>query len=261
MLAGLLAPTTGRVLLAGDDLARDVPKSRRVLAYLPEQAALYEEMTVAGYLRFIGRVWGLRRQALGAAVDTVLHELEIGDVRRQVIGTLSRGYRQRVAIAGALVHEPHVLLLDEPTAGLDPRQVVDVRKLLSRLGRNRLVLLSTHVLAEASQLCDRVLIVHHGRQVALGPPASLQPGAANRSTRVVVTAPAHELRQRLLALDGVQAVTVQDAGPPATVLVDSAQDQRSVIARTVHDAGWELIELVEQMPDLEAVFLDLTDTP
>jgi ABC-2 type transport system ATP-binding protein len=159
------------------------------------------------------------------------------------------------------VHQPQVLLLDEPTAGLDPRQVVDARKLLSRLGRKRLVLLSTHVLAEASQLCDRVLIVHHGRQVALGPPASLQPGSGTRSTRLVATAPASELRQRLLALDGVTDVTVDDAGPPAMVLVQSARDQRSVIARAVHDGGWELIELVERTPDLEAVFLDLTESP
>ena len=258
MLAGLLAPTSGRALLAGADLAHDVAADRRILAYLPEQAALYDEMTVSGYLRFIGRVWGLHRSALRDAVDRTLDDVEIADVRRQVIGTLSRGYRQRVAIAGALVHDPQVLLLDEPTSGLDPRQVVDVRRLLSRLGRSRLVVLSTHILPEASQLCDRVLIVHRGRQVALGPPASLERRVGQRSTRVVAVAPAEELRLRLLAVDGVSDVVVQDPGSPATVVVSSADDRRTALSRTVHDAGWELVELVEEMPDLEAVFLELT---
>jgi ABC-2 type transport system ATP-binding protein len=259
MLAGLLAPSSGRVLLAGADLARDVPSDRRTLAYLPEQAALYDEMTVSGYLRFIGRVWGLRRGALRAAVDGVLDELEIADVRNQVIGTLSRGYRQRVAIAGALVHDPEVLLLDEPTSGLDPRQVVDVRRLLARLGRSRLVVFSTHILSEASQLCDRVLIVHLGRQVALGAPSSLERRVGTRSTRVVAVAPAEQLRQRLLGIDGVSDVVVQDAGSPVTLLVTTDDDRRTALSRAVHDAGWELVELVEETPDLEAVFLELTE--
>jgi ABC-2 type transport system ATP-binding protein len=258
MLAGLLAPTSGRVLLAGNDLARDVTSDRRTLAYLPEQAALYDEMTVTGYLRFVARVWGRRRGELRTAVDTELDDLEIADVRRQVFGTLSRGYRQRVAIAGALVHDPEVLLLDEPTSGLDPRQVVDARRLLARLGKSRLVVLSTHILSEASQLCDRVLIVHHGRQVALGPPSALEGRVGTRATRVVAVAPAEELRQRLLAIDGVADVVVQVAGSPATVLVTSADDRRSALSRAVHEAGWELVELVEETPDLEAVFLELT---
>ena len=258
MLAGLLAPTSGRVLLAGNDLARDVASNRRPLAYLPEQAALYDEMSVTGYLRFVARVWGMRRGALRDAVDTALADLEIADVRKQVIGTLSRGYRQRVAIAGALVHDPEVLLLDEPTSGLDPRQVVDARRLLARLGASRLVVLSTHILSEASQLCDRVLIVHHGRQVALGPPSALEGRVGTRSTRVVAMAPVEDLRQRLLGIDGVADVVVQVAGSPATVLVTSADDRRGALSRAVHDAGWELVELVEETPDLEAVFLELT---
>jgi ABC-2 type transport system ATP-binding protein len=121
------------------------------------------------------------------------------------------------------------------------------------------VVLSTHILSEASQLCDRVLIVHRGRQVALGPPESLERRGGTRTTRIVAAAPPVDLRQRLQALDGVTDVVVQVAGPPTTVLVTSADDRRSALSRAVHDAGWELVELVEETPDLEAVFLELTE--
>ena len=189
MLAGLLAPTDGRVTLHGRDLARDVAAPRRVLAYLPEQAALYEEMTVTGYLRFMARVWGARRSTIGAAVDRVLDDVEIGDVQKQVIGTLSRGYRQRVA---------------------------------------------------------------------LGPPATLDRRTATRGIRVAVSgATDDEVRARFAAIEGVDAVAVADG----VVHVTSTADVRAAIGRAVHDAGWQLLELTEESPDLEDVFLELTDEP
>jgi ABC-2 type transport system ATP-binding protein len=257
MLAGLVRPSQGRVLLDGRDLAVADADARRPLAYLPEQIAPYEEMTVVGYLRYLIRLWGTRRAACRAAAERAMDEVGLTDVADRVIGTLSRGYRQRVGIAGALAHDPLVLLLDEPTSGLDPRQVVDTRRLIERLGQTRLVVLSTHLLPEAAQVCDRVLVIDHGRQVALGRPDDL--GAA-RGQRVVVVAraPADALAACLRAVPGVESVEVEAAGGDSRARVLGANDCRGALAAAVVDAGWELVELVQAQTHLEDAFLALT---
>ena len=258
MLAGLLHPTSGRVLLDGRDLAAEGPQARRSLSYLPEQVAPYEEMTVTAYLRYLVRLRGIRGGEARIAADDAMAEVGVDDVARRVIGTLSRGYRQRVAIAGAIAHQPSVLLLDEPTSGLDPRQVVDVRRLITDLGRTRLVILSTHLLPEAAQLCDRVLVIHRGRQAALAAPAELDTGGG-RPVVVVARAPADDLRARLLAVPGVEEVTVEDqADGLVRAVVRAGDDRRAPLAAAVVGAGWELVELVRAPADLEDAFLALT---
>jgi ABC-2 type transport system ATP-binding protein len=258
MLAGLLHPTSGRVLLDGRDLAAEGPQARRSLSYLPEQVAPYEEMTVTAYLRYLVRLRGIRGGEARIAADDAMAEVGVDDVARRVIGTLSRGYRQRVAIAGAIAHQPSVLLLDEPTSGLDPRQVVDVRRLITDLGRTRLVILSTHLLPEAAQLCDRVLVIHRGRQAALAAPAELDTGGG-RPVVVVARAPADDLRARLLAVPGVEEVTVEDqAEGLVRAVVRAGDDRRAPLAAAVVGAGWELVELVRAPADLEDAFLALT---
>jgi ABC-2 type transport system ATP-binding protein len=258
MLAGLLPPSSGQVRLAGRDLANEPAAARRPLAYLPEQVAPYEEMTVRGYLRFLARVWGIRGGEAKRAADDAMDQVGVDDVARRVIGTLSRGYRQRVGIAGALVHRPDVLLLDEPTTGLDPRQVVQARELVASLGRDRLVVVSTHLLAEAAQLCDRVLVIHRGRQAALGPPGELGTTSAPRPVTLLVRAPATELVATLRAVDGVRDARAEPRGDlmAATVSVDG--ERRAALAAAVTGAGWELLELVQAPADLEDAFLELT---
>ena len=258
MLAGLLHPTSGRVLLDGRDLAVEGPAARRSLSYLPEQVAPYEEMTASAYLRYLVRLRGIRGAEARTAADDAMAEVGVDDVARRVIGTLSRGYRQRVAIAGAIAHRPTVLLLDEPTSGLDPRQVVDVRRLITDLGRTRLVILSTHLLPEAAQLCDRVLVIHRGRQAALAAPADLDT-SGGRPVVVVARAPADELRARLLAVPGVDEVTVDDqADGLVRAVVRADDDRRAAFAAAVVEAGWDLVELVRAPADLEDAFLALT---
>jgi ABC-2 type transport system ATP-binding protein len=173
LLAGWLAPNSGRIRIAGFDAETQSLECRRRIGYLPENIPLYPEMRVEEFLLFRGRIRGLRGTHLAARLREVLEQCGLGEAARRLIGTLSRGFRQRTALADCLLHEPDVLLLDEPLAGLDPAQVHVVRELLLRLGQSRAVLFSTHVLAEAEQLCRRVLILNAGRLAAIGEPARL----------------------------------------------------------------------------------------
>jgi ABC-2 type transport system ATP-binding protein len=170
MITGYLPATAGAVRVAGIDLARDPIAVRSRIGYLPENVALYPEMRVGEYLRFRAAVEGVPRSLLRARLEEVEERCMVGDVRRQLIGTLSKGYRQRVGLAGALIHKPPVLILDEPTVGLDPRQIVKVRELIAELGRDHTVILSTHILPEVEQVCRRVLIIDNGKIVADGSP-------------------------------------------------------------------------------------------
>ena len=257
MFAGILPPSAGTVLLDGHDLATAPPAARTPLAYLPEQVAPYPEMTVASYLRFFARVWRVRRSDVAGAVSSALAALDLTDVAKQVIGTLSHGYQQRVAIAGALVHDPQVLLLDEPTTGLDPRQVVEFRELIEDLARTRLVILSTHRLSEASMLCHRVLVMNRGHQVALGPPDALDRDG-RRHLRMSAAAPIAGLRSHLSGLDGISILSITDHDGVVTARLESDVDRRASIARSVVGAGWDLLELADEHGDLEDVFLQLT---
>jgi len=175
MLTAFLPPTSGRVVVAGVDLDQDPVGLRRNVGYLPENVPLYPELRVDEYLRFRADVEGVARSEVRSRTDEVIGRCLLGDVRRQVIGTLSKGYRQRVGLAGALIHQPAVLILDEPTVGLDPNQIIKVRELITELGREHTVLLSTHILPEVEQVCERVFIIDRGRIVADGTPPLFTP--------------------------------------------------------------------------------------
>jgi ABC-2 type transport system ATP-binding protein len=166
LLTGYLSPTSGTVRVDGRDPADDRSGARALIGYVPEAAAVYGEMTAMSYLRFWARVRGVPRDERTAAVTKALHDAGVQQWARQRVSTLSRGLRQRVAIAQALVHDPPVLVLDEPTTGLDPRQVTETRSLVQRLGRTRTVVLSSHLLNEVSQLCARVVVLDRGRVIA-----------------------------------------------------------------------------------------------
>jgi ABC-2 type transport system ATP-binding protein len=173
LVTGYLRPDAGRITIGGHDLARDELAAKALVGYAPESAAAYPELTVDGYLAFWCRIRGIRGAKRRSAIERSRRRAGLDGVGRQRIGTLSKGYRQRVAIAQALLHDPPVLVLDEPTSGLDPRQVVEARQLIARLGRSRTVVLSSHVLTEISGLCKRVAIVDHGRLVAFDEVAGL----------------------------------------------------------------------------------------
>jgi len=258
MLTAFLPPTTGRVVVAGVDLDQDSVDLRRNVGYLPENVPLYPEMRVDEYLRFRADVEEVPRADVRARMDDVIERCLIGEVRRQVIGTLSKGFRQRVGLAGALIHRPPVLILDEPTVGLDPNQIIKVRELITELGRDHTVLLSTHILPEVEQVCKRVFIIDRGRIVADGTPDALRERLVGNPTLSVELGGANgAAREALEALPGIAAVSVRGEG---CFLLEHRgdTDPREAIFHLAVEKGWVLLGLSPEKATLEDVFVRLT---
>ncbi len=267
MITGFLPPTGGRVTIGGTDLFEAPVKARRQIGYLPENVALYSEMRVGEYLSYRARLEGLKRAEAKRACESAQERCLLSDVRNQVIGTLSKGYRQRVGLATAILHEPEVLILDEPTVGLDPKQIIAIRELIRDLGRERTLILSTHILSEVELLCNRVLIIDKGRIVAEGTPESLRQSSRGASEIRVAFAglPAETaaadttgIAEALGALPGISAVIPgSEAGEFRLAAVADA-DPRAEIFRLAVARGWTLVELSQSKASLEDVFVRLT---
>ena len=258
MITAFLRPTQGRVVVAGIDLDADPVGLRRKVGYLPENVPLYPEMRVDEYLRFRADIEDVPRSQVRENMEYVIDRCMLADVRRQVIGTLSKGYRQRVGLAGALVHKPPVLILDEPTVGLDPNQIIKVRELIAELGKDHTVVLSTHILPEVEQVCERVLIIDRGVIVADGTPADLQARlVGNPALRVELRGADGQALEALGAIPGV--VQVAQAGDGRyRVEHRSEADPREAIFRLAVEKSWVLTELAAERTSLEDVFVRLT---
>lgn len=168
ILSTFLPPSSGKALVAGYDIKKESDEVRKRIGYLPETPPLYNEMTVTEYLRFVGQIKGVSSSALKSRVGEVIEKCFLSEVSKKLCGQLSKGYRQRVGLAQAIIHDPDVIFLDEPTSGLDPRQIIDIRKLIKELGKEKTLLLSTHILSEVSMVCDKVVVVNKGRVVKEG---------------------------------------------------------------------------------------------
>jgi ABC-2 type transport system ATP-binding protein len=259
MIAGFSTATSGRVTVAGYDMAtRNLDAARRI-GYLPERPPLYDTLDVSAYLRFVAKVKGVSRAAMAAELERVIVACRLEAVIRYEIFKLSRGYRQRVGLAQALLGTPEVLLLDEPTAGLDPGQIQETREVIRAFGQDHAVLLSTHVLPEATLICRRVAILSRGRLLAIDSPSGLQ-RAMEETNRVAlrVTAPAPALREALLGVDGVRGVAIHATADDGLLTVEcdveAREDVEAAIARAV--AGrFQLHRLERREPTLENVFL------
>lgn len=263
MITGFLPPSEGQVTINGKDLFEDPLAARRQLGYLPETVALYSEMRVDEYLRFRAELHGLAKSAIAAALDKAIASCLLEQVRRQIIGTLSKGYRQRVGLAAAILHGPRVLVLDEPTVGLDPNQIIAIRELIRDLGQERTLLLSTHILPEVEQLCDRVLIIDRGRLIAQGTPKELE--ARSRGQReVTVTVEngggeaAGKIAEKLERIAGIAKVKMLEEDGRFQLESAPETDPRAAIFRLAVDSGWVLLELTERRASLEDVFVRLT---
>ncbi|MEM7482249.1 MAG: ATP-binding cassette domain-containing protein [Acidobacteriota bacterium] len=255
MVTGFLPPSAGRVRVAGKDLFGEPRAARRELGYLPENVALYPEMRVEEYLNYRARLEGMERGAARSGIGEALERCLLTGVRGQIIGTLSKGYRQRVGLAAAILHGPKVLVLDEPTVGLDPGQIIAIRELIRELGKSRTLLLSTHILPEVELLCDRVLIIDRGRLVAQGTPEELRRvGGGQRTLRVEIAGFPADAGEILAALDGVAAVRRDGEA----LLLEATDDLRAEVFHTAVEAGWVLLGLAEHKASFEDIFVRLT---
>lgn len=259
ILTCFMPPTEGTARVAGFDCVDQPLEVKRRIGYLPETPPVYQELTVTEYLTFVGRLRGMTGRNLTSALDNTVARLELGQVRHRLIANLSRGYRQRVGLAQALLHDPPVLILDEPTVGLDPKQIIEIRELIKSLAGSHSVILSTHILPEATAVCQRVVIISGGRIVAEDTPDQLS-ARLRQSEKISVTlrhAPA-DCESTLRALPGV--LNVFAGQTPGTLLIECAlgQDLRDEIARCVVLNQWGLLELRTISMTLEDVFLRLT---
>ena len=260
MITGFLPPTSGAVSLAGIDVLARPLEAKRHLGYLPETLALYPEMRVREYVSYRARLCGVARKDAAARVGEALETCFVSDVADKPIGNLSKGYRQRVGLAAALVHRPEVLVLDEPTVGLDPRQIVKVRELIRDLKKDHTVLLSTHILPEVELLCDRILIIDRGKIVAQGTPETLrQEMAQHPGLAVVLKGEVPEADAALKELPGVAHASRIGAAGETRVLLESSErtDLREAVFREVVARGWTLLELTPRQASLEDVFVRL----
>ena len=256
ILTGYMPPSSGSARVAGFDVVDNSLEVRRRVGYLPENVPLYNEMTVLAYLKFMADLRQLDN--VQARIADVLAKVGMTERAQGTIARLSKGMRQRIGLAQALIHEPDVLILDEPTIGLDPAQVVDVRNLIAEIGRERTVLLSTHILSEAQQLCDRVLIINKGKIVAEGTPSALGldlTGAERVEIRLKKGAAL--LAEQLTEIDGLQAVRIHDESR-LEFTFDPSLDVRPQVAQLIVASRLELLEMKSIDMSLEEIFLQLT---
>jgi|SRR5579863_243783 len=262
VITGYLPPSAGRVRVAGHDVAEEPLEAKRCSGYLPELPPVYPDMTVDEYLAFVARIKGLPRGDVRKRVAEVAEKCAITDVRHRQIGKLSKGYRQRVGLAQALIHNPEVLILDEPTAGLDPKQIIETRELIKHLAGQHTVVLSTHILPEVSKTCQRVVVINAGKVVAEGTPDELTQRLQGFETVLVtVGGPVAEVKGKLEKVDGVNQVDQHEATDGrATFEVHAAKDKdvRAELARAVVESQWKLLELKMSGMSLEDIFLKLT---
>jgi len=262
ILTGFMPATEGTATVAGFDVFDSPIEVKRNIGFLPENPPVYTEMSVEEYLRFTTRLHGVEKARIESAVTTAIEKTVLGDVRKRLIGNLSKGYRQRVGIAQAIAHNPQVLILDEPTVGLDPKQIIEIRKLIKELAGEHTIILSTHILPEVTATCDRVIVINKGRIAAQD--------TLDRLTTRIQQGRIYSLAVRQPSTDGIAAIraipgikSVSDAGsagePRLTVeILPEAGEVRDRITETVVSHRMGLLEFVAEKLSLEEIFLQLT---
>ena len=260
VLAGFLPPSEGTARIAGHDIRTHSREARACLGYLPESVALYPEMRVREYLAYRARLEGVAGGEVRARVDEAIGSCLLEEVADRKVENLSKGFRQRAALAGALVHQPPVLILDEPTVGLDPMQIIRIRQMIRELGRERAVLLSTHILPEVDAVCDRVLIIDRGRIVAEGTPQELRRRLAGSPVVRAAFKGVVAAREALEKLPGVLRIEEEAGGGETRVRLECAADAdlSEEIFHIAVENGWVLRELARDAVSLEDVFVRLT---
>ena len=262
ILTGYMPATEGRAIVAGFDVFDQPLEAKRRTGYLPETPPLYPDMSVSEYLDFVAKIKGVPSADRRARVDYVIGRTRIADMAHRLCGKLSKGYRQRVGLASALIHNPDVLILDEPTAGLDPKQIIETRELIKELAGDHTIILSTHILPEVAQTCQRVVIINKGHVVAVDTPDNLTARLRGSETMYLqLDASGADAAASLVGVPGVTRVVESDRRDGMVgfeVDSESGRDVRRDLARAVVSSGWGLLELRPMRMSLEDVFLSLT---
>jgi ABC-2 type transport system ATP-binding protein len=264
ILSGYLPPTDGKVRVAGYDVVENPVEVRRHVGYMPENVPLYTDLRVEEYLAYRARLKGVPKKQVPERLAAVCEVCQINEVRHRGIGTLSKGFRQRVGLADALIHDPDLLILDEPTIGLDPHQIRSVRDLIRELGKKHTVLLSTHILSEVEATCSRVLIIHKGKIEAADTPENLSRlvrGGGGGCLRLEIQAAPQEACQEFGQVAGVEEVEVlneQDSWVILQLYPKPGEDLRDQVFEVISKKGWRLREMSRQRASLEDVFVELT---
>lgn len=263
LMTGYLGPTSGEILVDGFSITKEPEKAKRCIGYLPELPPLYMDMTVEEYLRFAAQLKKVPKSEWESQVDRVAGMTGVDQVLGRLIRNLSKGYRQRVGLAQALLGFPKVLILDEPTVGLDPKQILEMRTLIRQLAQEHTVILSSHILSEVQEVCDHLLIIHHGKKVAAGEPAELERSlSGNPALEIVVRGEGEAVQSQLALLSGITSLTQHDC-PEANCCafrLESTPDQdlREAVFQTCARQGLPLLELRRDTLTLEDIFLKLT---
>ncbi len=274
ILTCFMPASSGKASVAGYDVFKESLEVRKRIGYLPENIPLYPEMTVSKYLKYISKIKGLPRSRRAERLDVAIEACGLTERRNQIIGQLSKGYRQRVGLAQALIHDPDVMIFDEPTSGLDPRQIIEIRELIKELGKEHTIILSTHILPEASMTCERLIVINEGRiagdvKLSEGRPVSVDSGAhvesdivGGKTLYLEVGAPLEEARAALESVPNVDRVEHRETNdgnhPVFHVSCDAETDARPEIAAAIVRNGWSLLEMRSIEMTLEEVFLRLT---
>ena len=260
VLGCVLLPTSGRVLIDGFDVRRDPHEIRKRIGFLPDTPPLYDEMTIAGYLAFVAQLRGVTKADLEARITDAMRKTSLLERRDDLISSLSHGYRQRVGVAQALVHNPRLLILDEPTGGLDPVQIVEMRELIRQLKGEHTVLVSSHILGEISQICDRYLVIQQGEIIARGSEAELSGLlGGGGAVELDVAGSAQQAIDVIKAVPGVGDVTLDKLdGEVATLRVAVTGEQRAALVKALVQANLGVLRVVKAAARLENIFLKLT---
>jgi ABC-2 type transport system ATP-binding protein len=262
VLTGYMPPTDGKAIVAGYDVFEQPIEAKRRTGYLPETPPLYPDMSVRDYLSFVARIKGVPRSERKARIDEMLRKTHIADMANRQCGKLSKGYRQRVGLAQALMHNPDVLILDEPTAGLDPKQIIETRQLIKGLAGDHTIILSTHILPEVSQTCQRVVIINRGKVVAVDTPDNLTARLRGSETMYLqVDSAGADVASVLQRVSGVTRVAVADSKQQVVgyeVDSEAGRDVRRELAAAIVGRGWGLLEMRPLRMSLEEIFLHVT---
>ena len=269
IMTGYLSPTEGEVIINGHDILEEPEAAKRTIGYLPETPPLYADLTVREYLSFVSELKKVPKKDRGEEIRNVMDALDLSGVRNRLIRNLSKGYRQRCGFAQAMIGKPETLILDEPASGLDPKQIVELRELIRELGKNHTVILSSHILSEVAEVCDRILIISEGRLVACDTPANLIGGAGNGGRprlRMIIRGTPDEVRAALGAVPDemrrkadLQLKETENGCTQVTAALADGEDCRGDLSGALYAAGCPVLEMYEEKTSLESVFLELTE--